>query len=79
MPASGSREDLRAAACASWRIRILPLSPTPTEDLSDTTTATDRLAMMWDLALDAWTTTGMPLPAYNRRAAPIRIVSLCEA
>ena len=79
MAESRASDGKRAAARATWPIRVVPLSPTPDDDLSHTTTASERLAMMWDLALDAWTMTGSPLPTYEREDAPIRIVSLHEA
>ncbi len=30
--------------------------------------------MMWTLACDAWAVAGRPIPDYERRNAPIRIV-----
>jgi len=48
------------------------LSDEPRDDLSATTTAEERLAMMWPLAVAAWQVAARPLPLYDRRAAPIR-------
>lgn len=38
------------------------------------TTATERLEMMWPLALDAWVTSGRKLPEYSRAEIPIRMI-----
>jgi hypothetical protein len=43
----------------------------PGDDLSDETTAVQRLEMMWPLALEAWTLTGQPLPGYGRGQTPV--------
>jgi hypothetical protein len=74
-----SRDRARAARAAlrkSWPIRTYRLGEEPAEDLSGATTASERLAMMWPLALDAWASTGRPLPDYPRRSAPIRILRI---
>ena len=44
------------------------------EDLRATTTAEERLAMMWELTLGAWSLTGKPLPDYTRANMPGRII-----
>jgi hypothetical protein len=41
------------------------------EDLSEVTTATERIAMMWPLALEAWNLAGRPIPDYARENAPV--------
>jgi len=64
----------RAAVRKDWPIRVYKLGEEPPEDLSATTTAAERLAMMWPLALQAWAFTGKPLPTYTRAETPIRIV-----
>jgi hypothetical protein len=43
----------------------------PSEDLSATTTAAERLGMMWRLARDAWAVAGRPIPDYPRERTPI--------
>lgn len=63
----------RKAARQSWPIRVYKLGEEPPDDLSATTTAEERLAMMWPLARQAWALTGKPLPDYSRRETPIRI------
>ena len=62
----------RAAARSSWPIRKHRLGEEPSDDLSDHTTAEERLQMMWQLALDAWSLTDRPIPDYNRKEAPVR-------
>ena len=42
------------------------------EDLGATTTAEERLAMMWPLAAEAWSFTGRPMPEHGRKDAPVR-------
>jgi len=53
-------------------VRKMRLGEQPGDDLSATTTAKERLAMMWPLALEAWSLTGRPMPTYERQDAPIR-------
>jgi hypothetical protein len=56
----------------SWPVRKYRLGSEPSDDLSDSTTAEERLEMMWPLALEAWSLSGEPLPDYTRSAAPVR-------
>lgn len=69
----------RASTRSSWPVRVVPLRHRPDDDLSATTTAEERLAMMWPLALDAWGTMGWPVPAYSRDQAPVRLVPSRES
>lgn len=63
----------RAAARKDWPVRRLTLAEAGADDdLSATTTPAQRLAMMWELALNAWTLTGQPLPSYSREQMPGR-------
>ena len=64
----------RAAARATWAVRKYRLGEEPNEDLSESTTAEERLAMMWPLTLEAWKLTGRPLPDYARSETPIRVL-----
>lgn len=64
----------RAAARRNWPIRVFKLGEEPPEDLSATTTAAERLAMMWPLALEAWAFSGRPLPDYKRSETPVQII-----
>ncbi len=65
----------RAEARAGWQVRKFRLGEEPSEDLSATTTAAERLGMMWRLAQDAWALTqagaGRPIPDYRREEMPI--------
>jgi hypothetical protein len=64
--------EARAAARKSWPIRAFRLGAEPCDDLSDSTSAAERLGMMEPLALEAWSLTGQPLPEYTRSQTPIR-------
>jgi hypothetical protein len=68
--ARAERAELRKA----WPIRVVRLGEEPPDDLIATTTPAERLAMMWPLALDAWASTGRPLPDYPRHQAPVRVL-----
>jgi hypothetical protein len=63
----------RAHGRGSWPVRVHRLGEEPGEDLSGRTTAAERLAMMWPLALDAWALAGRAVPTYARAAAPVSI------
>lgn len=64
--------ESRASARRDWPVRKLRLGHESGDDLSATTTAEDRLAMMWPLAVEAWSLTGRPMPNYKRQNAPIK-------
>ena len=64
----------RAAARASWVVRRTTLAADDDDDLSASTTANERLAMMARLALDAWASSGLPLPSYRREETPACVV-----
>jgi hypothetical protein len=68
-----SDAETRRKARASWRIAVRPLAAEPDDDLSDETTAAQRIAMMWPLAVEAWRLAGRPLPAYSRTNMPSRV------
>ena len=51
----------RVVARCNWPVRVFRPDEQPSDDLSDITTAEQRLAMMWPLALVAWTLAGMSL------------------
>ena len=62
----------RAIARKGWPVHKHRLGEEPSDDLSDSTTAEQRLQMMWQLALDAWKLTDRPIPDYKRDEAPVR-------
>ena len=69
-----SRDDsaqVRAAQRDDWPVRKYRLGSEPSDDLSDQTTAEQRIEMMWPLALEVWSLTGKPIPDYDRRETPI--------
>jgi hypothetical protein len=55
----------------TWPVRVYRLGEEPGDDLSRSSTATQRLAMMWDLARDAWSLSGRPVPDYPRHETPV--------
>ena len=63
---SASQREQRA----QWPIVRYRLGDEPGDDLSDVSSAAERIAMMWPLAQAAWTLAGRPLPAYQRGHIP---------
>ena len=63
----------RRAARAGWPIARYELGSEPSDDLSEVTTAAERVAMMAELAEAAWRLAGRPLPSYDRRHIPSRV------
>lgn len=61
----------RAASRAGWHVSRHLLGQEPGPNLSASTTAEERLEMMWPLALEAWTLTGRPLPDNRRSTMPV--------
>lgn len=37
-------------------------------------TPEQRIAMMWELAVQAWTLAGLPIPDYDRAHTPVRVL-----
>jgi hypothetical protein len=64
----------RAARRASWPISIHRQGSEPGEDLSATTTAEERLAMVWELSVRAWALSGREWPEYERNTMPGRVI-----
>lgn len=58
---------------SAWPVKRVKLGQ-ESDDLSGETSAADRIAMMWPLALEAWGVAGLPIPAYERKDAPSRLV-----
>lgn len=61
---------------SSLQAKIFPLGQEPGDDLSASTTAAERLAMLWALSQEAWAFAGFTMPAYGRHEIPIKIVPL---
>ena len=64
----------RASARRAWPVRAFRLGNEPNEDLSASTTAVERLEMIWPLTVDAWALSGRTIPDYARHEAPIRVI-----
>ena len=64
----------RVAARKSWPVRVYRPGQEPPDRLDQMTTPKERLAMMWPLALEAWSLTRRPLPDYRREDAPVRLL-----
>ena len=64
-------EKEKALGRRSWPVRVFRLGEEPPDDLSGSTTAEGRLAMVWSLTLEAWALAGLPMPAYARHETPI--------
>ncbi len=56
---------------SDWPVRVYRLGDEPGDDLSASTSAEARLAMMWPLAIEAWQFAGLPVPQYARRDTPV--------
>jgi hypothetical protein len=61
---------------SSWPVRVFSLGDAPGPDLSSDTTPEERLAMVWELTLEAWSLLGSPIPEWNRSEGPVRVVAL---
>lgn len=79
MPSGPGDAAARRAARAGWPIARYELGAEPSDDLSDVTTAAERVAMMAELAEAAWRLAGRPLPSYDRRHMPGRLFRPGEA
>ncbi|MGH7331334.1 MAG: hypothetical protein ACREKS_01040 [Candidatus Rokuibacteriota bacterium] len=66
-------EARRRAARSRWPIERYRLGEEPPDDLSDLTTPSQRIAMMWELAESAWKAAGRPWPTYDRQHIPARL------
>lgn len=74
MPSRDGSATSGRSARAAWPVRVFRLGDEPSDDLSDRTTAEERLAMMWPLAVSAWTAAVRPLPEYPRHLMPVRVI-----
>lgn len=64
----------RAASRKNWPIRVYRLGEEPPDNLLATTTAAERVEMVWQVTLDAWALAGRTLPDYPRNEAPVRVI-----
>lgn len=63
----------RAKARAGWPVTRTSLVDQPEDDLS-ALSVSERIAMVWQLTLDVWASTGKELPSYERSQMPGRVV-----
>ena len=54
-------------------MRVYRLGAEPSDDQSTASTAEERLAMMWPLAVEAFSLSGRPMPIYRRAEAPVAL------
>jgi hypothetical protein len=64
-----SERELRALRRRNW-----PGGLSTEHRAAQLDTAEERLATMWQLALDAWSLSGEPLPVYERETMPGRLI-----
>lgn len=62
----------RALQRRTWPVRKGRLQDIPEDNLMASTTPEERLAMVWELTLEAWAVAGLPIPDYAREQAPVR-------
>ena len=60
----------RAAGRAGWPVRRFELGQ-ESDDLSAVSSAEERIAMMWPLALEAWSLAGLPPEQANYIGVPV--------
>ena len=65
----------RRAARSRWPVRIFRLGEEPGDDLSASTTAAERIEMVWLLSARCWELTSRPLPDYTRATIPVRLTT----
>ena len=63
----------RRRARAAWPVRQFRLGEEPDDDLADTTVE-ERVAMVWQMTVDAWSSAGWEIPTYRRREMPVRVL-----
>jgi hypothetical protein len=73
MDASDDARRKRALERAQWPVRKYALGQEPEDDLSALTCG-ERVAMVWQLTLDAWATMGAEIPDYSRSEMPGKVV-----
>ena len=63
----------RALARAAWPIRRVDLAEEGSEPV-DPRSPGELVASVWAITLDAWASTGKPLPSYERADTPGRVI-----
>jgi hypothetical protein len=72
--AARQRAERRRAAAEHWPVRAYRLEAEPARDPLDRSTIDERLAMMWPLAVQAWSVAARALPNYARSEAPGKVI-----
>ena len=67
-------DDKRHTGRGAWPVSVFPLGHEPGDDLSDVTTAEQRIEMVWELTARMWELTGWPVPTYTRAEMPGRVI-----
>lgn len=67
-----SDAEARRLARTGWPVAVRRLDQSD-DDVSDITTAAERIAMMWPLAQESWRVAGRPIPNYDRAHTPCRV------
>ena len=68
-----SRRLARSARRRNLEIRRFRLGEEPSENLSSTTTLEERIAMVWALTVDAWTSAGREMERRPRKEWTVRV------
>ena len=81
MARSGQDDDRKARARGrgAWPVRLTSLDDDGRAETLAATTPEERIAMMDELARQAWSLAGLPYPTYDRKDAPIRRRKLEES
>jgi hypothetical protein len=66
--------ESRSARRRDWVVRVFRLGEEPGDDLSDVTSPTQRVEMVWELSARMWELSGQPVPAYTRERMPVRVI-----
>lgn len=84
---SDAERRARAAARAKWPVRVHRLADEPdastlegnTAAELEGTTASESVAMVWEISKNAWLLSGRTLPSYARSEMPGRVIRPGEA
>jgi hypothetical protein len=78
MSDESDRFAARAAKRSHWPVVRYDLGAEPADAVSGASIE-ERLDMMWPLALDAWASSGKPLPQYERSEIPAKLTRSSDA
>ena len=73
-PPEREAREARRLTRQSWPIHRYRLGDEPVDDLSETTSPGERLAMVWPLTVLSWRLASREIPAYERRDMPGRVI-----